>query len=59
EHDNYKIRIMLDNGLDKPSLKSLIDMNIKKPVKDAEYGIALPIEKDGDEENIWFVKSQK
>jgi uncharacterized protein YrzB (UPF0473 family) len=55
EHDNYQLQRMIDKDVDRASLKSLIDMEIKKPEKGVEYGILLPIEKD-DDENVCFVK---
>jgi hypothetical protein len=56
EHDSYEMQRMIDTDLDRASLKLLIDMDIKKPVKGADYGILLPTEKDGDEENICFIR---
>ncbi|KAG1168488.1 hypothetical protein G6F70_009090 [Rhizopus microsporus] len=57
EHDDNEInRIMDDGDIEIESLKSWINLEIKKPVKGAEYGLLLPVEKNGDEENLRFVK---
>ncbi|CEG75815.1 hypothetical protein RMATCC62417_10799 [Rhizopus microsporus] len=56
EHDDYEVQRMIDSDLDRASLKSLIDMKIKRPVRGAKYSILLPTEKDEDEEDVCFVK---
>lgn len=57
EHDDNEINRIMDNGdIEIESLKSWINLEIKKPVKGAEYGLLLPVEKNGDEENLRFVK---
>lgn len=56
EHDHFLIKRMMNNNEIRKSLNTLIDLEIEKPVRGTEYGILLPTEKDGDEENVSFVK---
>ncbi|KAI9472273.1 MAG: hypothetical protein EXX96DRAFT_611523 [Benjaminiella poitrasii] len=57
EHDGNVISRIMDIADTKAmSLKEWIDSKIKKPVKDTEYGLLLPVEKNEDEERLRLVK---
>ncbi|KAI9256031.1 hypothetical protein EDC94DRAFT_523543, partial [Helicostylum pulchrum] len=56
EHDNFQVKKMMNSNEIRKTLKTLIDLEIEKSVRGTEYGLLLPTEKDGDEENVSFVK---
>lgn len=57
EHGEYEIAVMIGTKDGIPSLMSLVNQEIQKPIHGIGYGLLLSVEKDEEEVSVHFVST--